>query len=74
MELLKLRLPNVADAYLRLIDQNCQQEWFVSPARIEQEANDRLLRVLRPPIIIQSPSTSEPTGKEPSGQGEVDLL
>ncbi len=73
-EKVQKRLPNVADAYLRLIERNCQQEWFVSPARIARETTERLQRVLQPPIVLQSPLISEPLGNEPSGQSDVDLL
>ena len=44
----------VLEAYEKLVEENFQQDCFVSPAMIEQETQARLQRVLCPKIVITS--------------------
>ena len=47
------RMPQVTEAYERLLEENFAQECFVSPAVIERETVERLERVLRPAIEVR---------------------
>lgn len=46
--------PGAFEAMDALIEKNFEQEFFVSPERIEQESRERLERILRPGIVINT--------------------
>lgn len=53
------RMPQVVEAYERIIEENFSLPCFVSPVLIERETQDRLQAVLHPRIDLRSPA-SEP--------------
>lgn len=55
IETIYRKFPELIEAHERLIEENfAQREFFVSPAEIEHERQERLERVLLPKITIQS--------------------
>ena len=58
--------PEVIDGYDKLVENNFHQDFFASPAMIEQETQERLDRVLRPKIVLTSkPSDDSPVQESP---------
>lgn len=51
--------PELLDSYEKLVEDNFQQDCFVSPAAIEQETRARLERVLRPKIMLTTTPAKE---------------
>jgi len=51
---IRRHFPELMDAYERLIEENFQQDYFVSPAQIEVETRDRLNRVLSPTLTVNA--------------------
>lgn len=64
------QIPEIAEDYARLRADNFAQDYFVSPAVIVKEAEDRLERVLRPVIALRSPTHSVQALPSP-GAGDV---
>ena len=48
------RFPEVIDAYEQMLEKNFASDFFVSPAVIERETQERLERVLRPVITVDT--------------------
>ena len=58
---LRRRLPAAAEAYERLVAANYEREWYASPQAIDRETEERLRRVLAPPIVVAgAPSAALP--------------
>jgi hypothetical protein len=55
------KFPELIDAYTKLIEENfAQRDFFLPPSVIEAEREERLERVLRPVITIQSKTDASP--------------
>ena len=57
-------LPSVAEAYDRMVEENFQQDCFVSPATVEVETRRRLERVLQPQVDVGA-REPQPADEEP---------
>jgi hypothetical protein len=53
-------LPAVLERYDQLIADNYSREWFVAPELVDRETEERLARVLKPPIRVTEPVADSP--------------
>lgn len=67
MEWMKVRrhLPQVAEAFDRLVGENFRQDYFVSPALVEAETRKRLQEILTPRLEIRGREPAQLTGPDP---------
>ena len=59
-EVLQKRIPWAMEAYAKLLEDNFTRDCFASPQAIDREMEERLQRLLQPPIVIHSPPSSLP--------------
>lgn len=60
-ETLQLRYPEVFDRMDQMIEQNFRSEYFVAAEAVDREAESRLERILRNPVVIESHVVPENT-------------
>jgi TraM recognition site of TraD and TraG len=56
---LRREFPQALDAVGELIEKNFRSDFFVSPEEIDRESRERLDAVLRPPIVVENPTTPQ---------------
>ena len=62
------RFPEVIERREQLIEENYRREWFADPQAIEFEMEQRIERVLNPPIVLSSPDSNAPRVGKPTSQ------